>query len=89
MQRAGPTATVSFAPVGSPALTTFLWMFGDGTPNSAEVAPSHTYALPKSYTVSVTGREGDTPGTVPGRPCKVSVLPLAAGAACDVDSQCD
>ena len=79
--------TVSFAPVGSSTLTTFLWMFGDGTPSSSERAPSHTYTLPKSYDVNVTG--AGTVGTVSQvRHGLISVLPLAAGAACDVDSQC-
>ncbi|HEX3905710.1 MAG TPA: PKD domain-containing protein [Polyangia bacterium] len=79
--------TVSFAPVGSSALTSFLWTFGDGTPSSSERAPSHTYALPKSYDVKVTG--AGTVGTVSQvRHGLISVLPLSAGAACDVDSQC-
>ncbi len=80
--------TVSFAPVGSPALTTFLWTFGDGTPASSESAPSHTYALPGKYDVGVTG-QGDTVGSLSQiRHNLISVEPLATGAACDVDSQC-
>jgi PKD repeat protein len=79
--------TVSFAPVGSPALTSFRWTFDDGTPASLERAPSHTYALPGEYTVSVTGQ--GTVGTVTQtRKNLISVQALAAGAACDVDSQC-
>jgi PKD repeat protein len=80
--------TVSFAPVGSPALTTFLWTFGDGTPSSSERAPSHTYALPGKYDVSVTG-QGSTVGSLSQvRRELISVEPLTTGAACDVDSQC-
>jgi PKD repeat protein len=79
--------TVSFAPVGSAALTTFRWMFGDRSPSSMDPAPTHTYTLPGSYTVMVTG-EG-TVGTVSRvRENLISVLALAAGASCDVDSQC-
>jgi PKD repeat protein len=80
--------TVSFAPVGSPALTTFLWTFGDGTPSSSERAPSHTYALPGKYDVGVTG-QGSTVGSLSQiRHQLISVEPLTTGAACDVDSQC-
>jgi PKD repeat protein len=80
--------TVSFAPVGSPALTTFLWTFGDGTPSSSERAPSHTYALPGKYDVGVTG-QGSTVGSLSQiRHELISVEPLTTGAACDVDSQC-
>ncbi len=80
--------TVSFAPVGSPTLTTFLWTFGDGTPSSSERAPSHTYALPGNYDVGVTG-QGDTVGSLSQiRHNLISVQALATGAACDVDNQC-
>ena len=80
--------TVSFAPVGSPALTTFLWTFGDGTPSSSERAPSHTYALPGNYDVGVTG-QGDTVGSLSQiRHNLISVEALTTGAACDVDNQC-
>ena len=80
---------VSFAPVGSPELTTFLWTFGDGTPSSSERAPTHTYALPGTYDVSVTG-QGDTVGSLSQtRHNLISVAELATGAACDVDKQCD
>jgi hypothetical protein len=80
--------SVSFAPVGSPSFTNFLWSFGDGTPPSTERAPMHTFTLPGPYDVSVTGQLGDTGGAVPGLDCLVSVAPLAAGSACDVDKQC-
>ncbi|HVV51188.1 MAG TPA: PKD domain-containing protein [Polyangia bacterium] len=79
--------TVSFAPVASPTLTTFRWTFGDGTAPSTEPAPTHTYALPGSYDVGVTGQGAS--GTVAQvRHGLVSVLSLPTGAACDVDSQC-
>jgi len=80
--------TVSFAPVGSPALTTFLWTFGDGTPSSSERAPSHTYALPGKYDVSVTGQGSSVGSLSQIRRQLISVEPLTTGAACDVDSQC-
>ncbi len=86
--RGAAPLTVSFSPVGSPALTTFLWTFGDGTPSSSERAPSHTYALSGDYDVGVTG-QGESVGTVSQiRHDLISVLALPTGAACDVDIQC-
>ena len=87
---AGPAPlTVTFAPVGSAALDTFRWTFGDDTPFSMETAPTHTYALPGSYPVTVNGGSLENRNyTVMGLACSVSVLPLAAGTACDVDGQC-
>jgi PKD repeat protein len=82
--------TVSFAPVGSPAFTTFRWTFGDGTPSSTERAPSHTYAVPTpgGYDVTVTG-QGPSVGLVTQvRHGLIDVQALATGAACDVDGQC-
>ncbi|HEY6477383.1 MAG TPA: hypothetical protein VI456_12445, partial [Polyangia bacterium] len=79
---------VSFAPVGSAGFTKFLWSFDDGSPPSTERAPMHTFALPMSYTVTVTGQVGETGGAVEGSPCSISVAALSAGAACDVDAQC-
>src|SRR5258708_24363903 len=48
-----PPLTLSFSPVGSPALTRFLWTFGDGTPASSERAPTHTDAIPGDYDVTL------------------------------------
>ncbi len=78
---------VSFSPVGSPELTSFLWTFGDGTPASSDRAPSHIYTLPGSYDVKVTG--GGTVGTVSQlRRSLIVVQPVATGAPCDIDGQC-
>jgi hypothetical protein len=38
-----------------------VWTFGDGTPSSLDRASIHTYALPSSYDVKVTGA-GTTAG---------------------------
>jgi PKD repeat protein len=79
--------TVSFSPVGSTELTSFLWTFGDGSPPSTDRAPLHTYTLPGSYDVNVTG--GGTVGTVSQlRRSLIVVQPVATGAACDIDGQC-
>src|SRR5271154_127442 len=48
-----PPLTLTFSPVSSTPLTRFLWTFGDGTPTSADRAPTHTYVLPGAYDVSL------------------------------------
>lgn len=45
-------ATINFTFVGENA-TDFLWNFGDNSPSSSEVNPSHTYTEPGNYVVSV------------------------------------
>jgi len=84
-----PPLVVSFAPVGSPELTRFLWTFGDGTPSTTEPAPSHTYSHPGSYQVSLVAGTNDVGMVTPPSPLTVKVDPLPAGAPCDVDVQCD
>lgn len=81
--------TLSFAPVGSPELTQFLWSFGDGTPTTTERAPSHTFAHPDTYEVTLTGGAPDLGMVTPPRPLEVVVDRLALGAICDVDGQCE
>jgi PKD repeat protein len=80
--------TVRFSPVGAPGLTTFVWDFGDGTPQSSDVAPVHTYTLPSQYNVSVKAGSSAV-GTIPAtRPGLIVALAVPAGGACDVDAQC-
>jgi PKD repeat protein len=79
---------LSFSPVGSLQLTTFLWTFGDGSSPSSARAPMHTYALPGSYDVSVTGA-GVAVGSISQRRLGfVVVEPQPVGQPCDVDAQC-
>jgi PKD repeat protein len=45
----------------------FDWNFGDGSPHSSEMNPSHTFTTPGNYTVRLTvgdGRGGSDSGTV-------------------------
>ncbi len=62
---ASPTLGVAPLPVvfsnQSSGATTYLWAFGDGTTSSA-VSPTHTYASPGSFTVTLTaiGSTGST-----------------------------
>jgi hypothetical protein len=83
--------TVTFSPIGSPVLTSFLWTFGDKSATSSDRAPMHTYTLPGSYSVEVTGN-GTTGNTMSQltqkRRSLIVVQPVATGGACDVDGQC-
>jgi PKD repeat protein len=82
-----PPLTVTFSPVGSAALTRFLWTFGDGTPPSSERAPTHTYVVTGDFDVSLVA-EGTVGSLSRVRPKMVSVTALPTGAPCDVDAQC-
>jgi hypothetical protein len=82
-----PPLAVTFAPVSSASFTKFLWTFGDGTPPSADRAPTHTYVLPGSYDVSLVA-EGTVGSVSRMRGQFMDVSPVAAGAPCDVDAQC-
>jgi hypothetical protein len=82
-----PPLALSFAPLGSPELTRFRWTFGDGTATSTERSPTHTYAYPGSYRVTLAGG-GDGIGMTEPRALHVVVEPLAAGSPCDLDVQC-
>ncbi len=97
---ADPVANFTFAPaapvVGQPvAFTdasastdgiTWLWDFGDGSAASALQHPSHAYAAPGIYPVTLTVQEGDgdqaatsRPVTVVDQPPVVLYLSLANG----------
>lgn len=80
--------TVSFSPVGSAGLTDFRWTFGDGTPDSFDRAPVHTYTLPTSYDVKVTGTGSSVGSVTQLRRSLIVVQPVATGASCDIDGQC-
>jgi PKD repeat protein len=79
--------TVSFAPVSSPSLTRFVWTFGDGSPPSTERAPSHTYALPGAYDVTVVAA-GEVGSVSRTRARFIHAQGVGAGAPCGVDEQC-
>jgi PKD repeat protein len=82
-----PPLTLSFAPVSSASLVRFLWTFGDGTPDSSDVAPVHSYLQQGDYDVTVVGASDQ--GTVSRtRRRLVSVAAVQAGGLCDVDGQC-
>lgn len=50
----GASRAVRFLNVSSGDPTSFEWDFGDGTPTSSAKSPTHSYATPGTYTVSLT-----------------------------------
>jgi hypothetical protein len=87
--RGSAPLTLSFTPVGSPELTQFRWSFGDGTPTTTERAPTHTFAHPDTYEVTLKGGSDELGSIMPPRPLEVIVGRLPLGSACNVDAQCE
>ena len=83
--RGAAPLTLKFVPLTSGNVTSFVWDFGDLT-NSDEALPVHTYVLPGSYDVGITGMPG--PPVTKLRKGYVVVTPNMLGDACDLDRQC-
>ena len=75
---------MSFAPITAGNVPRLLWDFGDGPPTS-EPFPTHTYALPGKYSVTLLGPDISSPRKVDF--IEVTENPL--GGACDVSPQCE
>ncbi|MBP6825129.1 MAG: T9SS-dependent M36 family metallopeptidase [Saprospiraceae bacterium] len=54
---------VAFADVSTGSPTTWSWNFGDGSPLSTEPNPTHVYASPGTYTVTLTASNICSSGT--------------------------
>lgn len=78
--------TLTFVPLTAGPVTRFLWQFGDET-SSTQLTPTHTYALPNRYDVTLVA--GGPTGTLARtKPACIEVSPNPLGATCDVDVQC-
>jgi PKD repeat protein len=83
--RGAAPLSLSFVPLTSGNVSSFVWDFGDLT-RSEEALPAHTYVLPGTYDVGITG----TPGPASRlRKAYVMVTANVLGEACDVDRQCE
>ena len=70
---------VSFTDLSTGSVTSWLWTFGDGTTSTAQ-NPSHTYAVPGNYsvTLAVTGPGGsDTEGLSIEVCCTITLADVA------------
>jgi hypothetical protein len=76
--------TVSFAPITAGTVTRVLWDLGEG-PLTPELYPTHTYALPGKYPVTLLAPEIQSPR----RMDFIDVTANPLGGPCDVDPQCD
>lgn len=76
----------TFADTSSGSPTTWAWSFGDGTASSAQNPPTHTYAQPGTYTVSLTATNGGGSSTV-SRPVTVSAAGPVAVATLVADTK--
>ncbi len=80
--------TVALSSAGSSdtdgTIVAYSWNFGDGTGNSADANPTHTYANPGSYTATLTVTDDD--GATGEATVVVSVTPNVAPTAVAVGS---
>lgn len=85
--RGAAPLTLSFVPVTSPSVGTFLWDFGDKTARAFTPTPTHTFTLPGSYdiTLTVAGSGGTQ---FRARMGFVVIEPAGTGGLCDLDAQC-
>lgn len=75
-------ATTSFqnlttSGAGYTGSVSYVWNFGDGSPVSNDVSPTHTYALSGVFTVTLTATNDEGCSHVIQRPVIVSALPQA------------
>jgi PKD repeat protein len=79
--------TLRFVPLVTTTVSQYLWDFGDDSA-SFDQTPSHTYTLPKSYTVKllVSGLDGMLVSK--SHTDFVTVATNRLGEACDADAQC-
>ena len=71
--------TSSIDPDGS--IVAYSWSFGDGTPVGSGPAPTHAYAAPGSYTVTLTVTDSDGATNAASRPLTVAPAPSAPPTA--------
>ena len=86
--RGSAPLTLSFIPITSANVSRLFWDFGDLSSPSSDSLPSHTYTLPGSYPVTLTG-VGPSGQVWKRHDDLVVVTPNAFGDACDLERQCD
>lgn len=79
--------TLAFVPLGSAAVSRYVWDFGDGS-KSFEELPTHTFTTPGSFDVSLVGA-GSSGTSRKERKGFALVSAIPAGSPCDLDGQCE
>jgi len=72
--------TVGFTDKSQNLPTSWLWNFGDGSPVATVPNPTHTYAAPGTYTVSLTATNAQGSDTL-GRPGYITVTNVGASVS--------
>ncbi len=79
--------TLGFASLAPPDASTFIWEFGDESPNAETPSATHVFRHPGTYTVLLV--VAGPFGTIsPPYLTQVEVNPAPVGAFCDADAQC-
>jgi PKD repeat protein len=79
--------TLTFIPLGTSAVTRFVWDFGDGG-KSFEETPTHTFTAPGAFDVALVGA-GASGTSRKERKGFALVSANPAGTPCDLDGQCE
>jgi PKD repeat protein len=81
-------ARLGFVAASPARIDTFVWSFGDGTPNDDRAVPEHTFEHVGLYDVALTvGGPGGTAERV--RAGFVEIIAAPVGGRCQRDDQCD
>lgn len=81
--------SVRFVPMATSAVTRYTWIFGDAGAFGSEIAPSHTYLSPGTYTVRLVASGADGTSADRVHTGFVIVTANALGNACDLSVQCE
>jgi PKD repeat protein len=80
--------TVRFVPIATTTIASYQWGFGDFSLFDSEMAPSHTYTTPGSYSVRLYATGLNRDSVVKVHPAFITVEPNAIGEPCDASPQC-
>jgi PKD repeat protein len=80
--------TVRFVPIATTTITSYLWAFGDFSAFDGEVAPSHTYTTPGTYSVRLVATGVSRDSVVKVHTGFIVVAPNTIGDPCDASPQC-
>jgi PKD repeat protein len=80
--------TVEFVPISTTTISKYLWNFGDGTSDDTSAAPSHTFATPGAFDVTLVGVGSNGGLATRTRAGFIIVLADSMGEPCQANQQC-